>query len=93
MLNNEIKFTADDFIRAGFVRDEDPQFYFRFDLISEESREDIEDESDIPALLFGDTGINQGYCIFTGSHFVWFNAETPKEAIEFAKKITAFEEV
>ncbi|MGJ1414051.1 hypothetical protein [Sphingobacterium multivorum] len=92
-MNNEIKITTEDFLKAGFIKDNDPQFYFRFDLISDESRKDIEDETDIPALLFGDTGINQGYCIFTGSHFVWFNAESPQEAIEFSKKITAFEEV
>ena len=92
-MNNEIKITKEDFFKAGFIQDEDPQFYFRFDLISEESREEIEDESDIPALLFGDTGINQGYCIYTGAHFVWFQAESPEKAIEFAKKITAFDEV
>ena len=43
--------------------------------------------------MSGNTGINSGYCIYTGSHFVWLNIREASEALEFAKKITAFEAV
>ncbi|MCS4164412.1 hypothetical protein [Sphingobacterium sp. BIGb0116] len=73
---------------------EDPMFpYFKYLVDDEKVIELNEEGEDIPTLLYGSTGINSGFCIYTGQHFVWFNAETPGEAFEFASKITAFEEV
>ena len=60
------------------------------------SEEEIEenglDEDDVPKLLFGNTGINKGFCIYTGVHFVWLNCQTPEEAVKFSESIVAFEE-
>lgn len=87
--NNDAKFLP------LFDKDyEDPMFpYFKYLVADEKVIELNEDGENIPTLLYGSTGINTGFCIYTGEHFVWFNAETPEEAVEFASKITAFEEV
>ena len=83
------------FLPLGFTKDEeDPLFPYSINLASEESIEENELEpEDIPKLLYGNTGINSGYCIYTGSHFVWLNISEASEALEFAKKITAIEAV
>jgi hypothetical protein len=82
------------FLALGFEKDtEDPMFYYSKSLVSDEQIEESDiEECYIPKLLFGNTGINQGFCIYTGYHFVWLNSQTPEEAIEFANKIVAFEE-
>ncbi|WP_433863197.1 hypothetical protein [Sphingobacterium thalpophilum] len=73
---------------------EDPMFpYFKHLVDDEKVIELNEDGEDIPTLLYGSTGINSGFCIYTGAHFIWFNADSPEEAVAFARKITAFEEV
>ncbi len=84
-----------DFLKQGFVKEEqDLMFKYRKELISEEQIiENDLDEKDVPALLFGTTGINSGFCIYTGEHFVWLNVETPREAVAIAEIITAFEPV
>ena len=83
------------FLPLGFTKDEeDPLFPYSINLASEESIKENELEpEDIPKLLYGNTGINSGYCIYTGSHFVWLNISDPKEAVELSKKISAFEAV
>jgi hypothetical protein len=30
----------------------------------------------VPSLLFVNTGINRGFCIYTGEHFVWLDCAT-----------------
>ena len=82
------------FLSLGFVKDEqDPMFYYVKYLVSdEEIEENGLDQEDVPKLLYGSTGINKGFCIYTGVHFVWLNFSEPKEAIEFSEKIVAFEE-
>ena len=84
-----------EFLGAGFSKDEtDPMFLYTYDLVDDDTKiEIILDEDEEPKLLFGDTGINSGFCIYTGEHFVWFQADSPSDAIEFAKRITAFEQV
>ena len=84
----------DKFLKLGFVKDEqDPMFYYVKDLVSdEEIEENGLDKEDVPKLLYGSTGINRGFCIYTGVHFVWLNFSEPKDAIEFSEKIVAFEE-
>lgn len=86
--------TKEDFLKAGFVADNDPMFKFRKELLSEKQIiESNLEEDEVPCLLFGNSGINKGFCIYTGEHFVFFNAESPDEAVEFSEKITAFETV
>ncbi|WP_233862673.1 hypothetical protein [Tenacibaculum piscium] len=84
-----------DFLDSGFIKDmEDPMFKFRKELI-----EDIDIErlnlsfNEIPALLYGATTVNKGFCIYTGSHFVFLNFDNVKEAVSFSEKIVAFEQV
>lgn len=86
--------TEENFLEAGFVKDNDPVFLYKKELFSTEETEDndLEDE-DVPCLLFGNTGVSKGFCIYTGAHFVFFDASNPKEAVEWAKKIIAFEPV
>jgi hypothetical protein len=83
------------FLPLGFTKDEeDPLFYYSINLASEEAIEENElEEQDIPKLLYGSTGINSGFCIYTGMHFVWLNIGEASEALEFSKKISAFEAV
>ena len=85
----------EQFLSLGFKKDiEDPMFFYSKQLISEEVAEENDlSEYEIPCLLFGNSGINQGFCIFTGSHFVWINAQTPQEAVDFANKIVSFEPI
>lgn len=82
------------FIEAGFTEDEaDPEFPFFKNLPTDEEIAEKELEGDdIPKLLYGESGSNSGFCIWTGMQFIWFNASTIAEAEEFADKITAFEE-
>lgn len=82
------------FLKFGFKKDkEDPMFYYEKNMVSDELIESMDlDITDVPKILFGDTGVNSGFCIYTGYHFVWFNATTPEDAIEFASKILAVEE-
>lgn len=84
----------EEFIKEGFKEDKDPMFKFRKELVSEQQIEENGLAIDeIPCLLFGSTGINSGFCVYTGEHFIWLNAQTPKEASEIADKIVAFEPV
>ncbi len=84
----------EDFIEVGFKEDDDPMFPFYKNLVTEEEIKNSGlQEDEIPRLLFGNTGANKGFCIYTGEHFVWFFAESPKDAIGFAGKITAIESV
>lgn len=85
----------EDFLKAGFVEDKTyPMFMYEKSLIPDDVIEENElEEYEVPKLLFGDTGINSGFCIYTGDHFVWFNAESPQDAVEFADRITSFEPI
>lgn len=75
-----------DFLNAGFTESEDPQFKFEYSL----KKENEEYENDGPAILF-DVVMNQ-FCITDGEvMFIYFNAETPAEAVEWANKVTHFE--
>lgn len=89
------KLNDDEFLKNGFKRDNDPDFWYSMDLCSEEDLKDDEGVTviEMPQLLYGNTGINSGYCIYTGTSFIWFRASTPTEAIEFSEKIVAIEEV
>ncbi|MEA1849172.1 hypothetical protein U9K52_09635 [Chryseobacterium sp. MHB01] len=86
-----------EFIAEGFSEvdpETDPLTFYQKSLISKEVIEENDLEGDtIPTLFFGTSGINTGYGIFTGSCTVWLNVETPKEAVEFANKISAFEPI
>lgn len=83
------------FLSVGFVKDEiDPMFYYKKKLASEEAIEENDlSEDEIPSLLFGNTGINRGFCVYTGEHFVWLDSTTPEDAYEICKHIVAFESV
>jgi len=86
--------TEKNLLESGFVKYDDPFFLYRKELVSKEEIEDNDlEEEDVPCLLFGNSGINKGFCIYTGAHFVFFNASNPKEAVEWAEKITAFEPI
>ena len=83
----------EQFLPLGFKKDiEDPMFFYSKQLVSDEVAEENDlPEEEIPQLLFGNTGINQGFCVFTGAHFVWISAQTPQEAVDFANQIVSFE--
>ena len=83
----------EQFLSLGFKKDiEDPMFFYSKQLISEEVAEENDlSEDEIPCLLFGNSGINRGFCVYTGGTFVWINAQTPQEAVDFASQIVAFE--
>lgn len=87
--------TEQDFLDNGFIHDKtDPMFKFRKELIDWNVVEENDLEFDeIPALLYGTTGINKGFCIYTGEHFVFLNIDNVKDAVIFAEKIVAFEPV
>jgi hypothetical protein len=82
-----------EFCKNGFVKcDDESVFKFRKELIdlSEVDENDLE-SIDTPVLLFGNTGINRGFCIYTGSCYVWINATTIESAIDFANMIVSIE--
>lgn len=95
-MTKEEFFSTNDkkFLPLGFKKDEqDPMFYYSKPLIEQDVIDENEIEDDeVPALLYGTTGINQGYCIYTGAHFVWLNCLTPEDAISVAERVVAFEE-
>lgn len=84
----------EDFEKLGFRKDDDPMFQYRKDLVPWDAVEDNDlSADDIPCLLYGNTPMNSGFCVYTGAHFIWLNIKTPKEAIEFVKNIYSFEQV
>lgn len=88
------KVTEKEFLAAGFIKDGDPLFPFRKELIEWEEVEKLDLQFDeIPCVLYGNSGANKGFCIYTGSQFIFFNAESPREAVKWAEKITNFEDV
>lgn len=88
------KINDEKYLSLGFEKEtEDPMFGYSKSLIPEYVIEESDLEADeIPKLLIGDSGLNKGFCIYTGSHFIWLSCQTPEEAIEFSNQITAFEE-
>ena len=87
--------TEKDFLDNGFIKDTtDPMFKFRKELIDWDEVENNDlDFNEIPALLYGTTGVNTGFCVYTGEHFVFLNIDNVKDAVSFAEKIVAFEPV
>ena len=81
----------------GFSQDlEDPQFhYYKSILTDEERKEFLQDFGPEyePKILIGQTPLNKGICLFTGSNFLWLNVESPEQAIEWAKTITFIEDL
>lgn len=76
----------EDFIKAGFNEEkEDPEFAFSYSL----KNEDEEYDNDGPALLFDYR--QKSFCVTDGEiMFIYFNAENPAEAVQWALKITGF---
>lgn len=73
-------------VLAGFTEQDDPQFKFAYDL----KMPDQEYEGDGPALLFDMQSYR--FCVTDGeSIFIYFNADNPAEAVEWANQITVFE--
>lgn len=83
------------FLAAGFKKcdEDDCAFLYQKDLVYDDDKEYFEGTDLSPKLLFGSTGLNRGYCIFTGAHFVWTDFTDPGEAARFADHIMSFEEV
>lgn len=78
-----------DFIDAGFVQSDDPQFKFEYSL-SDSKAENFANDPE-PAILF-DVVASQ-FCVTDGEvMFIYFNASSPAEAVVWASKITHFEE-
>ena len=96
-MNKEEFYNNNDkaFFDAGFERTVDDELFLYFkQLISEDEIEnhDLEEE-EVPTLLFGTNGINSGFTIYTGTHFIWIDSETPKDASDFADKILSFDTI
>lgn len=86
------KANDDKFLPHGFRKIEyDPVFVYEYPLCSPDDNDC--DTDDVPVLAFGDSGINKGFCLCIPetSSFVWIGIFDPKEAIEWAKKITSLE--
>ncbi|RLZ08575.1 hypothetical protein [Faecalibacter macacae] len=87
------------FLPLGFEKEGiDQMFYYSKCLIKDDIKQEVMNENglaeeDLPALLIGSTGINQGFCVYTGFCFVWLNITDPVEAIEYASKIVSFEPI
>lgn len=78
-----------DLLDAGFTKSNDPQFIFEYDL--SEKTETFEEHDYKPALLWDN--IMSQFCITDGEvMFIYFNAESPTEAVEWANKVTHFDE-
>lgn len=77
--------TKEDFIKAGFVEVDDPLFQFEKSIISSDVIKDA------PKLLYGTTGVNNGFCLYTGAHFIFIDADTPKSASEWVNRIVSLE--
>lgn len=82
------------YLSLGFEKElDDPMFGYSKSLIPEDIIEENDlEEDDVPKLLIGDSGSNKGFCIYTGSHFIWLSCQTPEDAIAFANQIVSFEE-
>lgn len=80
-------------LELGFEFNEDDEIFpYEKELVSdEELKTNNITRSEAPCLVYGDTGINSGFCVFTGEGYIWLNIETPKEAVKFAEKIKSFE--
>ena len=85
----------DKFLPFGFRRVEEndiPLFFYQYDLMSESVIKLLElERDDIPCLLIGSDGSNTGFCLYTGSCFVWLEIESAEEAIKWSSKILNFE--
>jgi hypothetical protein len=79
------------FLDAGFKKIEDPMFFWEFRLTDEESTMSDFDEDNNPAILYGDTGVNKGFCLYVADCYIWLNVTNPKEAVEFASNLKAVE--
>ncbi|MDM1499084.1 hypothetical protein HX089_05350 [Myroides odoratimimus] len=86
------------FLHLGFKRideNKDPFFFYERSILTKEAREEflLEYDEDLePKLLVGNTGINNGICLYTGPNFIWLAVENIEEAIEWSKKIISIEE-
>lgn len=80
--------TQEELTEAGFVKSTDPQFVYEFDL--SDNTDTFEEHDYKPALLWDNIACQ--FCVTDGEvMFIYFNAISPKEAIEWASKITMFE--
>lgn len=86
-MNDKPTITVDALLKAGFKPMDDPQFKFNYDLsaVGEEY-----ESVDPPAILWDN--ITGRFCVTDGEMmFIYFNAASPEEAVEWANKITEFE--
>ena len=87
---HDAKYLALGFTKQGL--ENDPEFYYKYDLIPDDEKiEQGLDDDDAPCLLVGNTGVNSGICLAQDGCFIWLAVNTPEEAIEWSKKIKAFE--
>lgn len=89
MVKDKTIMEKDDFIKAGFTESDDPQFKFEYPL--SDSKDENFAGDPMPAILF-DIVLHQ-FCVTDGEvMFIYFNADNPAEAVEWANKITHFDE-
>lgn len=89
------KLNDEKFLKIGFVKEEiDPLFYYYKTLISEDVMIECGlNHDEAPKLLFGSTGGNNGFCIYTGEHFIWLDSQSPEEADALSNHIVSIEPV
>lgn len=86
--------TEKDFLDNGFQSDDDPFFKWSKQLVEPSEMERCElDFDENPTLLFGSTGLNAGFCLYTGAHFIWLNSATIEDAVALAEKVISIEPV
>ena len=84
-----------DFFKHGFVKCHPDTLFFQYEkkLVSEEEAlaNDVGDGETYELLFANETPTNSGFCLYTGSHFIWIAVSSIEEAIEWASKIVSFE--
>lgn len=79
----------EDFLNAGFIENDDPQFKFEYSLYDNQVMNFSGDPE--PALLYD--VVNNQFCVTDGELvFIYINVHTPFEAISWANKIARFED-
>lgn len=85
-----IEITKEALIKAGFIEDpEDPEFAFKYNLLSEEVDDDDEEE---PINFFiGAFGAYSNFSLCVDGNIIHLNVTSPEEAIEWSTKISSYQ--
>lgn len=87
-MKDKPEITVQGLLDAGFTHQEDPQFNFEYDL---SDKTDTDQEHDYKPALLWDHIMGQ-FCVTDGEiMFIYFNADSPSDAVAWANRITSFD--